>query len=332
MDHGNRLYVDIFQTAVAGGECPGVIGGRVPPHLFGQLAKLPEGRAAVTPLLPALIERLEKRSETEKLAALFALGHFGSEKATHAELANVKAVEAMMQLWASASYSFKGTIIASLSMFPDSKYVSTALEANNWQIFRFGRHTAVFPCDLSVPESETHAMTIPAGCVDVGDSGIKALVAQLSSPISVKSAQATLMKMFNENQEPFTQTALASWAHEFMAKYFVPSEVRLFLIRLFGKAPLVQSAAKPAVDQKELARARAQIFEYLKKQSMDAFTAIPIPVLKAADLQEGKVCAAAPEVYLSDDEFKAVAKVAKDAFYALAQDKMDEIRRKLLSH
>jgi hypothetical protein len=174
-------------------------------------------------------------------------------------------------------------------------------------------------------------MVLPPN-VETGDSEVKALITQLSSPISVKAATATLGKMFSEKPETFADGSLAIWAHDFMSKFYLNADARLVIGRCFGRVPLIETPAKPSVDQKELAQARAQIFEYLKKQSMDAYTAIPVPVVAASALAEGKVCADAVEVYVADEEFKTVTKLTKDAFYALPPEEMAEVRKKLISH
>jgi hypothetical protein len=70
----------------------------------------------------------------------------------------------------------------------------------------------------------------------------------------------------------------------------------------------------------------------LKGSKYDPFTGTKVPVVKAADLEESKVCAAAAEVYLEDGEFARVTKMSKEAFYGLDKEKRGEVRRKLLNH
>jgi hypothetical protein len=326
MESGNRLYVEMFARAVNGDRGPGIVGFRIPPHLFAQLARSPEGRSRIVCVLPELVARLSR--ERERQGALFALGHFASDKGTHGELEKVGAIEAMMGLWANASYSLRGIIVSALSLIPQSRYFAAALERNNWQVFRFGGHTAVFPCDLSVAEGEIQALAIPEAIET--NSEVKTLIVQLSSPITVKNAQPSLAKMFQEAPEKLN--GLSAWASDFMASYFLQPEIRLFLVKLFARQSLLPHQGKIVISPKDVAVCQAQMFEFLKGQTFESYSTIKVPVVSEGEIDEKRVCSAAPEVYIDDQEFQMVTKMSKDAFYGLDLSKMSEIRKKLLAH
>jgi hypothetical protein len=196
-------------------------------------------------------------------------------------------------------------------------------------MFHFGDHTAVFPIEL-VCEGEELEFAIPPSLETAGHE-VKTFIAQLSSPITVKTAQPALMKMFQESGETFTERPLALWASDFAAGFFLQPEIRLFIQKLFAKVPLMQNEVSKA-PQRDVALCQAQMFEFLKGQSFESYSSIKVPVVKAGDIDAKKICPAAPEVYLEDQEFQSVVKMSKDAFYALGLEKMGEIRKKLVDH
>jgi hypothetical protein len=329
LDQGNRSYVGLFESAVNQFSGPAILGQRVPPHLFGQLARLPEGRSLVFPHVPGLIEKLQGRSDHDRSAAVFALAHFASDKATHRQLAKLALFETMLSVWSLASFSGRGALISALSLVPHSKSFAEVLGARDWQIFKFGRHIAVFPGDLAAADQPEPFIVPP---VVEGGSDLANWIKQLSSPIAVKTAQPALARAFAENPDQFASKDLAAFTHRFLAAFVVPSEARGFLIKLFGRVALVDPPKRPNLDEARAAVVRAQLHEFLKGggAAMGTFSEVKVPTVPAGGIAAAAVCAGAPEVYLSEGDFKAAAKMTKEAFYKLDVDKMAPIRAALV--
>jgi hypothetical protein len=331
LETGNREYVALFEAAIDQGRGPGILDFRVPPHLFGQLAKIAEGREKVLPVLKGMVDTLLNGDDDDRVPVLFALASFASQKVTHGELAKLRAFEAMLSLWDPASYARKGSLISALSLIPHSKHYAAVLSSSNWQMFRFGGHTAVFPCDLTLPDGEFESWNLPT-ISDAAGNEVKVLIKQLSSPISAKSAHAALVRMFAQSSDKFAQPQLASWAHEFIAKFAIPTELRALVAKVFGKTPLLEVPKCPTGDPAVSALVRAQICEFLRNPKADSFSQIKIPVIAPTDVTEANVCRGAVEVYIADQEFVNTVRMTKEAFYQLPPDKMNEIRKQLVTH
>jgi hypothetical protein len=283
----------------------------------------------VLPLIPSLVEKLQSRSEHDRSSSVFAIAHFASDKRTHRELARLQAFQQLIAVWENSSYCGRGLLISALSLIPHSKAFADALEDGKWQGFRFGRHVAVFPCNLGGVAIEPFAVPPPIESTNE----VCTLVKQLSSPISIKNAQPALSKLAGENPEAFSGKEVAVFAHEFMGAFVVPTDVRAFIMKLFAKVPLAGAPVRPSLDERKAAEVRAQLHEFLKGGGkLATISGIKVPVVGIGKVKEAGVCADAVEVYLSEEEFATEAKMSKEEFYKLAEEKRAAVRAGLIKN
>jgi hypothetical protein len=321
MECGNCLYVRDFQLALESVHNSSVPAGRVPPHLFGQLAKLPQGQSQVIPLLPKLMANLSSSSEVDLAASLFALAHFASEKSTHQVMHHRRAFETMIGLWPSASYQLKGFMISAFSLIAHSKYFSAVLAANKWQVFRFGDHVSVFPSDLGDISEVPFIPPTPMK----SDSTAESMIKQLASPITIGTAKVAVEQMDKTPE-------LSRFSREFMSKFFLVSEARELLLKTFAEVPILAPSGKAPRETELAAVTRAKLFVALTTGAVCSWSNIEVPAVPLVAIDETKVCSRCPEVFVSDREFLEVAGRAKKRFYEASEAQIREIRHKLMTH
>jgi hypothetical protein len=311
-------YLNEFQRFVTTGQT-----GKYPPHLFSSLAKTDQGRAKALPWLPILVQRIQSGTEVVRLAAIFAVAQFGSEKATHNDLKRCRAIEQILQQWGTRSYTSKGMIISALSIVAHSTYFSEVLAESKWQLFKFGDHVSVFPMNFAKIETD-NAVFVSEPPVEL--NRIQSLIEQLSSPITLPKAKQALEAM---DPKILQDTELAKFAWIFMSRFSLPSDVREFLLRTFSQTPIVVDANSEELNEDVAALMRAEIFEAVKG-SRSTLTSIRIPVVPLDQVTQVTVCPSCPELYLSDTDFVRVAAMSKAAFYRLPQEARAEIRAAIM--
>jgi hypothetical protein len=175
-----------------------------PPHLFSQMARTDEGIQLLLPSVHRLLDWLESDSVLEIRAAFFAFGHFGSIPATGPFIRELGLPERLIAIGTKhPSYVLKGTLIASLSLFAESPYLSSVLQSHNWQVFRFGNRQAVIPCDPQ--ELVLEFPTISSGFPSLPDlpqySRVITELTKMSNPLTCKVGQENL-KSLRDSRDP----------------------------------------------------------------------------------------------------------------------------------
>jgi hypothetical protein len=317
-DTNSQNYLNEFQRFVTTGT-----NGEYPPHLFSSLAKTEQGQAKVVPWLPILVERIQSEMEVVKLAAIFAVTHFGSEKSTHNDLRKCRAIEQILGQWDSVSYTSKGMIISALSIVAHSTYFSGVLVESHWQLFKFGDHVSVFPNNVTEIEPE-NSVFVSERPVEL--NATQSLIQQLSSPITLPKAKQALEAT---DQKILQDPELAKFAWIFMSRFSLPSDVREFLLKTFSQTPILVDQTPQELNEDVAALMRARLFEAVKG-SRNTLTPIKVPVVPLDQVTQVTVCPSCPELYLSDADFLRVAAMSKAAFYKLPKEARADIRAAIM--
>jgi serine/threonine protein kinase len=252
---GNGEYAKDFEKSL----CRGMT-GKVPPHLFGALAQLEQGRAKIIPHLPGLLKQMQSNSEADRNGALFAIAHFGANKATHDSLQQLQAIETIVRQWNSSSWTSKGLIISALSLVADSRYFTSVLAGHEWNLFRFGDHVVAFPVNSSQVYI-TFELPVSPGRGDAHP--IHSLIRQLSSPITMAKAKSTLEA---ESADVLKRQDLALFTYQFMSEFTVSPGARMFLMQLFGSVSLGYEKGRSAVEQSVAVTSEKEITQMYQDQ------------------------------------------------------------------
>lgn len=345
MNEGNKKYLHVYDRAVEctfdenlditytqissifnfAGHTP------IPPHLFGQLPKIEEGMACVKYYIPQLLEGLENKSDKEKRAAFFALAHFASVPASTSEIERLDVATRMINIALdSESYVLKGTLIAALSLFDQSKYLSSVLQKNNWQLFHFGNHQCVIPCDpLAFFQSEeTIEYQMPTIEDPEGYDEITTLLKQMANLLLVKNTRTTLLEYYKAKRPELYEPKLVQYAHKLLSLYNYPTDSRVFIYTLFKESPLVNPIDQD-VNFEELAKTGARITEMLGRKEDVVLKDIKIPVKTVQQIKEMNPRPLHPEVYLSDEDFQKLIGVDRKVFYNIPAQKMESLRNRI---
>ena len=309
----------------------------VPIHLFGQLCKTKIGRDLVVPSIPSLLEKLENGSNYEKRAIIFALAHFGSNKESAQILKEYNVIQTFMKcLQTTNSYVLKGTIITSLSLIAESKYLFNVLEEYNWVTFKFGNHYAIVPNNISTLYKKYETIDPPLYEINdiPGQEKMTSLIRQLSSPISQKQAKAELHNIYQNDPKALTDTNLALYSSEMMSKFVVSPDNRFFLIRIFSHAPLLplELVKNLKISEDIAAPIRARLYLFLATSSSElCLSMITIPQYSLNEAKSKKICPECPEVFINNDDFSASFGMKKEDFYSLPSEEMTSIRQRILN-
>jgi hypothetical protein len=325
MTTGNTAYVGTYQVAVNAV----INGGRKPVlvHLFGQLAKSAAGREAAAPHIQGLLAELSSANGQVQRGAVFAIAHFASEKATHSSLKD--AFKRLIACWQIGSYELKGTIIAAAALIPRSKYWARVLADNNWQVFAFGDRRAAFPCDLEGVKKETGYQP-PVEELESEGEGTgtgHALVKRLGSSITIQKAKDALEKL-----EKDERVVLASFAFDYISRFFVSPDGRETVMRILSLEPVILPVENQVDDLERRADIGARIWLIVKKISDDRLSQIEIPKVTISAISKETVCKRCPEVFVDDDEFGKWAGMTKREFYALGMVTVTDARKRLMHH
>ncbi|KAH0790274.1 putative cytosolic regulator pianissimo [Histomonas meleagridis] len=290
METGNVKYLEVYDRAV---ECtfegnlsvsfthqPSIIDvngcTKAPPHIFGQVSQTSTGIEKLTPKIPILLERIKSKSLKQQRAAFFALGHFASVPET---IEIVKENDIAEKLFESAlsspSYVLKGTLIASLSLFAQSTYLSSVLQKHNWELFKFGQHQCVIPCDpfhsFEPPAKLTLNLT-PFEDIK-GYNDITTLLKQMANSLLSKNARTKLTEIYRTRGKELEKNDLALYAHSLMSSFNFAPESREFISYLFKQTPLMPMMKKE-YDKQLIDQVRAKINELLSGKSVRSFSEI----------------------------------------------------------
>ena len=303
---------------------------QIPPHLFGELAKTKAGLEIVKKHIPQLIELLKSKSAREKRATFFAIASIAASPIADSLVEEQDFGELLFKATKqSDSLIIHGTLINCLSVFHESHYLSKLLSKHNWQFFHYGRRSCVLPVDPVAFVGETpKCEPVSAKMPDIpGEEDKTKLLRGLTSSISFKKTKEIVKIKFKENPNCFNKSSLSLYGNELMANYSVSPDARFFLEVLF-KTTSVLPLSNEEVDPKAASEAGAKVFECFNAPA----TAISIADVKIQEIsletckKLGRTRYA--DAFLSEDEFKKVAGVSKEAFYALKADQRQEILQK----
>ncbi|OHT16176.1 hypothetical protein TRFO_41991 [Tritrichomonas foetus] len=345
MEFGNLDYLRVFDKSI---ECtftgnldvsvtnePAIFDHNgfapAPPHLFGQLSRTQAGLEKLTPLIPQLVEQLEKSSSVdEKRAAMFALAHFASVPSTAEIIEKYDIAEKIIiSALNSSSYVLKGTLISALSLFAQSLYLSSVLQRHNWQLFMFGSHQCVIPCnplELFEPLEKTPPPLLTIDDLE-GHSEAVTFLKQLANTLLVKSARQSLTQLLNTQKKDI---ALALYANELISNFHFSTDSRQFIYFLFRQTPLMKNVK---FDYNQITRANvyAKLSELENSKTVDIpFTQITLPT-KTPEMVQGELAKIPfPEAFLNDSDFLRLTNMTKEDFYRLNEKDQAKIRQRIV--
>lgn len=360
MKEGVILYVKKYDNSIAKNHV-------TPPHLFGMLCKTNEGRELAKSKIPKLVDLLVSSKKMKgKRGALFALSQYGSKphQKIIETLQEAKAVETMFeQAFKSDSLVLKGSLIVALSMMAPTKYLTSLLDANHWQYFRFGSHMSVVPTNVIdyigglkeikfTPEQFSYKFTDDNDSKKVTEEmkkygflenddkeTIKDIESILKNllllicPLTQNQARNELKNLLQKRQDLFDRPELFLAVQEILTKFDITSDNRFMISRLFTKTPLY-NANKDEFKFDSLAEATllAKLFTFMGTPvPLKTLSETQVPKYPANHLKNSKVCPSCPEAYLEDNEFETATGKSKDAFYnSLSDEERDKIRKNLL--
>jgi hypothetical protein len=298
----------------------------IPPHLFGELVKA--NSSFLIPYLPSLIE-LCNSGIYERRAAFFALAHFVSVPQTTEYVVQIVEIIVTSTL-NTKSYVLRGTLLCALSMIYVSPFLTTALQQTGFTLFRFGQNSCVIPIDITtlLISFEQNGIQIPA--VFQSPSKYCNYASQLLNPIQRGTATTELLTASKENQTELRTSENAYFVHRLLALNCFQLDSRQLLSTIFHGIPLVKQDFT-SVDPQLEAECRARLFEAqllsgnLVEAANYVFSTIPIPNLTVTEIQNSRKGSLAPEVYLSNADFKALTRYDRTAFYQLPEEQRNTI-------
>ena len=256
MEFGNIEYLKIYDKAVQSSfeedlsvsntKQPEIFNyngfTKAPPHLFGQVSQTKIGIEKLTPMIDILLKQLEDNSLKKRRAAFFALAHFSSVPNTIDIVEkNDIASKLIASALSSSSYVLKGTLISCLSLFYQSKYLSTVLQNHKWELFRFGSNQCVIPCDpfkfFEPPEAIT--IQLPDFKDIEGFDDIVVLLKQQANSLLNKTSRSQLTDIYKNKRILFNNPKLALYSHSLLGNFYFTPESREFILYLFKCIPLL---------------------------------------------------------------------------------------------
>ncbi|KAH0794073.1 RNA-binding motif protein, X-linked 2 [Histomonas meleagridis] len=329
LGNGNIQYVKLFDEAVEKSTKSKPV--KFPPHLFGQLSKTKTGLKQIIPHIQTIIGLLDSKQITEKRAALYALGHFASNRHASKYVEKYGILDKIFSLVKNChSYVLRGSAITSLSMFYQTRYISDMLEKNGWTRFKFGNHSVIIPRDItslfeSVPKVEPKLPSI--GEIE-GQEAITLLIRKISSPISQKQARAELQEIYKNEPNKLINPELAVYSAQLMRDFLMPADNRYFLVRLFGRASLVKLTGEMnQADEAKAAVIRAKIFCLVKNEMDIPLTMVNIPVQPLNKISKDKICKNCPEQFVQESQFKEAFGVEKEESREIQKYQEIELQR-----
>jgi hypothetical protein len=275
-------------------------------------------------------------------AGFFALAHFASVPATRGIVESFGIPDILIGVASrSTSYVLKGTLIVALSLFAQSQYFSSVLQKHNWQLFRFGCHQSVIPCDPSEFLKDRKTCEVKFPTVPDGPDRHAKVIAELrdlsNSLIHVQSEEI-LTKMKEANDPCFKDPELALVASQLIGGYAYETAVRQTIYKWFTGTPLVPPVREPLNDDEASAIVAVKIREILVgNQARSAieenwtFKNVEIPRLSQLEIAGVQSRRRAPEVYMDPEEFEAVVHMTKEEFYLLNREQQTSIRERLMT-
>ncbi|KAH0794414.1 hypothetical protein GPJ56_001707 [Histomonas meleagridis] len=261
MDTGNLMYLQVYDKAVKytfSGDLSVTntkqsaifnFGGytKVPPHLFQQLSHVEVGRQKLEKTIPTLLKKITSEHIRERRAAFFALAHFASvpENLPVVE-SNDIAGKLIKSALSRSSFVLEGTLIASLSLFAQSPYLSNVLQKYNWELFRFGPHQCVIPSDplnfhkRSLPKM----MALPTIPPISGYDEIASWLRNLSNSLLVKRTSGELIKAYKAKRSEIFESELALYAHTLIGKLDYVNEAREVIYYVFRDTSIMSLVPK----------------------------------------------------------------------------------------
>ena len=346
-DTGNRTYTKVFDAAVTASfedtiaatakNQPAIISTNgvafVPPHLFGELAKHEAGLSKLTPHIPKLVEELHSKSTHSQRDAMYALAHFASSPLADSivekyDLA-AQMLDAAMQ---SSSFVLRGALLTAFSLVHQSHYFVTFLRAHNWEVFRFGRSFAVVPSDpIAFVQRSGHSkkVTAPHLPVPKGAKEICRYLVALISPLTSSSAKSYC----EAHKEELLVPEVALYAARILGGYCFADEVRRYLWHRTENVSLMGRGAFVEGDERDKAEARARLFVITKRGANEPEGArtFDVPTYPRAQLAAQCVPEDCAEWFVSDDDLVSAAGVTRDEFYQQSEERMAEVRRRLIT-
>lgn len=306
---GNCLYLNVFDKAVESTFLnnldvsvtnePSIFNHNgfapLPPHLFGQLSRTKVGLEKLTNAVPRLVDQLKSDESTvrQKRAAMFALAHFASVPYTMDTIEKYDIAELMITTAInSSSYVLKGSLITVLSLFAQSKYISSVLQKHNWQLYIFGNHHCVIPCDpielFNESEIELHEKLddedesfLKLNQIHEIENNLKkyhdiiSLLKQLANTLLVKNARQKLAEIFHT---PKKDVGLALYANKLLSTFSFSPDSRQFIYFLFRTVPLMnETVFDISPKTRDIVHAKLNILEKEKNSVPTPFNEIRVP-------------------------------------------------------
>ncbi|KAH0788539.1 rapamycin-insensitive companion of mTOR-like isoform X1 [Histomonas meleagridis] len=283
MTYGNKEYVKIYDAAMnftfskdskTISQYPSIInnGGfaMVPPHLFGHLSKFEKGVELLTNDIQTLLAICQNTSTSKTRAAFFAISHFASSPQADSIVQKFQIPEILIKTAISkSSYVIWGTLISCLSLFHISDYFSSVLQKYNWQLFKYGSHSAVIPCDVFSIVGKTNEQEILYDIIPCQISQEKKeignMLIELTNPITHKRAKENLISMIREKHDEIICPEVALYALKLLGNFSFPPESRAFIMCIFRQSPLMSNLGNDMSDQEIEDVVRAQCTEILQK-------------------------------------------------------------------
>jgi hypothetical protein len=303
---------------------------QIPCHLFGELSKTSKGFEYLKPIIPQILEMIKSKKTRERRAGFFALAHIASSPLAD-ELAESQDFGEILFKSAKSSDSFiiNGTLINCLSLFHASHYLSSLLSKHNWQYFNFGHRYCVLPVepvDFVGKEKKVEPVSISMPEIP-GEEENTYLLKRLTSKISFNKSKEAIKAICKQTPGRFRKSELSLYGNELMGNYSVLPDARFFLEVLFKDTPVLP-LTKDVVDPKAYSLAVAKFIEAIVAMptilSYSEVSITPITAEKCKQLGRSKFA----DAFLPDDDFKKVAGIDKDAFYALSDEERKEILKK----
>lgn len=334
MEKGNAKYCKLYDaafeacygdtSALASFPSVTLVNGfaRIPPHIFGELAKTAEGLAVVEPQVGQLLNLIKAKKKHEIRAALFALAHICSSPLAENLVKDNDIGEAIFNVMNSTDSSLiRGTCVVAFSMFSPSSYISTLISKHDWQFFNFGSRSCVIPINFEqfVGKPDVCEPTMAQVEVIKGEEDKCQLLKRLTSMISFNKAKEEIKSIFKNDQSSFRKSILAKYGHELMATYSVSPDARFFIEVLFKDTPMVGIPKDVKLDRKLEAQCAGKLLEAIvAKPNLLSYNEVQIQecdIDKCKKMGRMMYC----DMFLNDDNFKSVAGMTKEQFYALPE-------------
>ena len=303
---------------------------QIPCHLFAELAKTSKGLEFLKPVIPQILEMIKSKKTRERRAGFFSLAHIASSPLADEITESQDFGEILFKSTKSSdSFIVYGTLINCLSLFHMSHYLSSLLSRHNWQYFNFGHRYCVLPVEpIAFVGEEKKVEPVSVSMPEIpGEEENSYLLKRLTSKISFNKAKEAIKVVFKQSPQTFKRSEFSLFGNELMANYSVLPDARFFIEVLFKDTPVLALSNEP-VDPKAYSHAAAKFMEAIVAMptvlSYSEVTVTQIPLEKCKQLGRTNYA----DAFLSDDDFKKVAGIDKDAFYALSEDERKETLKK----